>query len=89
MREWAFFIASLAGAAVFTALAVLVRPDSPLWKWLLSGGIAVFAAAALVILADIVRPDGNRVWLLGLGSQRRPPLFVALPTSLIPRRPHR
>jgi hypothetical protein len=65
MREIAFFIGSLAGAAVLTALAVLIRPESPLWKALLWGGTAVFVACACVLLFDYFRPGGKTLLLIG------------------------
>jgi hypothetical protein len=68
MREILFCIVSLAGAAVMTALAVTLRPESPLWKWILWGGIGVFVACAVVLLIDIVRPNGRPVLLFGVGT---------------------
>jgi hypothetical protein len=56
MREFLLFIASLAGAAVMTALAVLIRPDSPFWKWFLWLGVLVFIGCALALLIDLLRP---------------------------------
>lgn len=55
MREAVYFIASLAGAAVLTALAVLVPPESPLWRTLLYGGIVVLLLCAIVLAIDMVR----------------------------------
>jgi hypothetical protein len=68
MREIVFFIASLAGAAILTALAVLLQPDSPIWKWVLWAGIAIFAACAFVLLIDLVRPGGRVLFLAGMGA---------------------
>ena len=65
MREIILFAASLAGAAVLTALAVLLRPESPFWKYLLCGGIGIFTACACVLLFDYYKPGSLRV-LLGL-----------------------
>jgi len=45
MRELAYFIGSLAGAAIMTALAILVRPEPPLWKAVLWGGIGTFGSS--------------------------------------------
>jgi hypothetical protein len=59
MRETLFFVASLAGAAVLTALAILVHPES-FWKWVLWIGTGVFIACALVLLIDLIFP-GRRV----------------------------
>jgi len=68
MRDIILFIASLAGAAILTALAVLVRPESPLWKALLWGGIAVLIACACVVAIDYFRPGGKAVFLIGMGG---------------------
>jgi len=67
MREIVFFIASLAGAAILTALAVLIRPESPLWKFLLWGGISIFIACACIVLIDYYRPNGPKIFLCGIG----------------------
>jgi hypothetical protein len=67
MREIGFFIASLAGAAILTALAVLLRPESPFWKFLLWGGIAVFVSCACVLVLDYCRPGAKVILLIGLG----------------------
>lgn len=50
-----------------TALAVLLRPDSPIWKWLLWGGVVVFVACAVVFLAGIIKPGGRVFPLIGIG----------------------
>jgi hypothetical protein len=55
MREIVFFVASLAGAAILTALAVLNPEASLLWKNILRGGIAVLAICALALFIDIIR----------------------------------
>jgi hypothetical protein len=55
MREIISFIASLAGAAVLTALAVLIGPKSPFWRWLLWGGSGILAICAIILLIDILR----------------------------------
>jgi MFS family permease len=55
VREIVLFIGSLAGAAVLTSLAVLVKPESPLWTWILWIGAAVFLVCAILLLFDIVR----------------------------------
>lgn len=68
MREIVFFVASLAGAVILTALAVVIQPNSPIWRWMLCGGIAVFAACAIVLLVDMARPGGRVILLLGLGT---------------------
>ena len=66
MREIALFIASLAGAAIMTALAVLIRPESPFWKLVLWGGIAIFIACAFVVVIDYFRPGGQIFLLAGI-----------------------
>lgn len=66
MREIILFVASLAAAAVLTALAV-IRPESPLWKPLLWGGIAIFAACACIWLFDYLRPGAWPPFLFGAG----------------------
>jgi hypothetical protein len=55
MREIVFFVASLAGAAILTALAVLNPEASLLWKNVLSGGITILAICALALFIDIIR----------------------------------
>jgi hypothetical protein len=67
MREIILFIASIAGAAIFTALAVLVAPESPSWRWVLWVGIAVFTACASVLIIDYARPCGAVIFLVGIG----------------------
>ena len=49
MREAISFIASLAGAAVLTALAAEVPPESLFWRDLLYGGIIVLLLCAIVL----------------------------------------
>ena len=68
MRDIVLLIASLAGAAVLTALAILIRPESPLWKALLWGGIAVFVACACVLLFDYFKPDSRPIFLIGAAT---------------------
>jgi hypothetical protein len=65
MRETAYFIGSLAGAAIMTALALLIRPEAPLWKIVLWGGIGVFTACACVVVLDYIRPNGSPYFLAG------------------------
>jgi len=65
VREVAYFVGSLAGAAIMTALAILLRPESPIWKVILWGGIGVFAACACVVALGYVRPGGNPYFLAG------------------------
>jgi hypothetical protein len=67
MRDILFFIASLAGAAVFTALAILVHPESPLWKWILWIGLGVFISCTLVFLVDFIWPGRSAWFLAGMG----------------------
>lgn len=56
MRDLLYFIGSLAGAAVLTALAIVVPPESLVWRVVLYVGIAVFVAAAIGILIDMFAP---------------------------------
>jgi hypothetical protein len=67
MRDVLLFFGSLAGAAVLTALAVLVRPENPAWKIILWGGIGVFVACACVLAFDYSRPGQSPGLLLGAG----------------------
>ncbi|MGH6835418.1 MAG: hypothetical protein ACREC9_07685 [Methylocella sp.] len=67
MRDIVLLIASLAGAAILTALAVLIRPESPLWKFVLWGGIGVFIACACVFLIDYNKPNEPKALLGGIG----------------------
>jgi hypothetical protein len=66
MRDIVLFIASLAGAAVLTALAVLIRPEAALWKALLWGGIAVFVACACVLVLDYFGPSSRPTFWIGM-----------------------
>lgn len=66
MREVVYFIASLAGAAILTALAVLVQ-NLPVWQWVLWGGISAFSACAIVLLVDLIKPGGPVFLLIGMG----------------------
>jgi hypothetical protein len=68
MREWIFFIASGALAVILTAAAIVLKPESPVWRWLLHAGIAVFAACAVVVLIDILKPNGSRTTLVLIGA---------------------
>jgi hypothetical protein len=68
MREILFFVASLAGAMILTALAVLLQQESPIWRWTLWIGIAVFTACACVLLIDYLRPGGKAIFLFGIGA---------------------
>lgn len=63
MREFLFFIASLAGAVILTALAVLLRPELSFWKFLLWGGVGIFIACALILVFDYYRPGSAKVLL--------------------------
>jgi hypothetical protein len=65
MRELLYFMASLAGAVVLTALAVLLRPESPVWRGGLWGGIGVFVACACWLALGYLRPNGNAYFLAG------------------------
>ena len=81
MREIVFFVASLAGAAILTALAVLNPEASLLWKNVLRGGIAVLAICALVLFIDIIR----RRWpgFIGFAAKQK---RVFVPPELTPER---
>ncbi|MGQ0444243.1 MAG: hypothetical protein ACT4O2_03715 [Beijerinckiaceae bacterium] len=67
MRDFLLFIASLAGAAILTALAIMIRPESPFWKFVLWGGIGIFVACACVLLIDYTRPNEPKALLGGIG----------------------
>ncbi len=54
MREFIYFLGSLAGAAVLTALAVLVEPKSTIWSVIFWIGTIVFVMCAIALLIDIV-----------------------------------
>ena len=60
MRETLWFVASLAGAAIFTALAVIVSPQSPLWRDILVGGAYVLLVCAVLIFFDMRQPLRER-----------------------------
>ncbi len=66
MREALWFLASLAGAAIMTALAIMVAPDSPFWRDLLWGGVYVFIVCAVLILLDMLQPLRERARVLPL-----------------------
>lgn len=59
MREILFFIASIAGAAVLTALGIVLAPTSPVWRWVLWGGASVFIGCASILAIDYFKPDGQ------------------------------
>lgn len=67
MRDIVLLLASLAGAAVLTALAILYQPES-FWRFVFWAGIAVFLACTVVLIGDYLRPDGKRFYLLGIGA---------------------
>lgn len=69
MREVLWFVASLAGAAILTALAILVSPKSPIWRTILWGAAYILLVCAVLIFLDMRRPlrDRNRMLpLIGL-----------------------
>jgi hypothetical protein len=66
MREFMYFMGSLAGAAIMAALAVLIKPESPVWKVILWGGIGVFVSCAVVVIIDYYRPNGSAFLLAGM-----------------------
>jgi hypothetical protein len=68
MRDIILAAGSLAGAAVLTALAAIVQPESPIWKWILWTGISVFIACASILIVDYFRPGGRTIFLLGMGA---------------------
>lgn len=83
MREFIYFLASLAGAAVLTALAVLIEKQSPIWGELLWGGTVLLGICAILLLIDIIlkRPSfGNRSlrWFLRRQS------IQSLPDATVP-----
>jgi hypothetical protein len=55
MREVIFFVASLAGAALLTALAVIVAPTSPFWQWVLWSSAGILVLCAIALFVDIIR----------------------------------
>jgi hypothetical protein len=67
MRELLLFAASLAGAVIMSTMAVLVRPESPLWRVALWIAIGVFLSCAILILVDYLRPGESKISLLGFG----------------------
>lgn len=67
MREILFALGSLAGAAALTALAVLLPPVSPIWRWMLWIGIAVFAACAAALFSVYIRPNGRLLYVVCMG----------------------
>ena len=60
MREILWFFASLAGAAILTALAVIVSPQSLFWRAVLFGGIYLFLICAVLISLDMRKPLKER-----------------------------
>jgi predicted lysophospholipase L1 biosynthesis ABC-type transport system permease subunit len=55
MREFLYFVASLAGAAMLTALAVLFAPESRLWAAVFYVSAVILALCAIALLIDIIR----------------------------------
>jgi hypothetical protein len=66
MRETLWFVASLAGAAILTALAVIVSPQSPLWRDVLVGGAYVLLVCAVLIFFDMRQPLRERPKMIPL-----------------------
>jgi hypothetical protein len=66
MRETLWFFASLAGAAVLTALAVILSPQSPVWRDLLFGGGYLLLACAVLIFLDMQQPLRERPKMIPL-----------------------
>jgi hypothetical protein len=60
MRETLWFFASLAGAAILTALAVILPPQSALWSGILYGAIYLLLACAILIFLDMRKPLRER-----------------------------
>ena len=60
MREILWFFASLAGAAILTALAVIVSPQSLFWRAVLFGGIYLLLICAVLISLDMRKPLKER-----------------------------
>jgi hypothetical protein len=66
MRETLWFVASLAGAAILTALAVIVSPQSPLWRDVLIGGAYILLVCAVLIFFDMRQPLKERPKMMPL-----------------------
>jgi hypothetical protein len=56
VREFLYFIASLSGAAVLTAMAVIIPPESALWRAVLYIGIVVLVTTSIAIFIDMIVP---------------------------------
>ena len=61
-----------------TALAVLIKPESAVWKWVLWVGVAVFISCAVVFALDYFRPSGRKTFILGIGAG----VFLSLLSSI-------
>jgi hypothetical protein len=75
MREILWFFASLAGAAILTALAAIMPPQSPVWRGILYGGICILLTCAILIFLDMRRPLKERkrvVPLIGMVVLMKP-----------------
>jgi hypothetical protein len=66
MRDVILFFASLAGAAILTALAVIVSPQSPLWQAILYGGAYVLLVCAILLFLDWLHPLRDRARVISL-----------------------
>jgi hypothetical protein len=67
MREFLSLVASLTGAAAMTALAIIIHPESPFWKWVLWIAIGAFVASTFALLVDLIWPGGRFRFLIGMG----------------------
>lgn len=84
MRELLYALAALAGAAILTAMAVIIPPSSPLWKWVLWGGIGVLAACFVVLLVDYLKPGGGVYYLGGMGVGITLAILFGIPVFVDP-----
>lgn len=54
MREILFLAASLAGGALFTALAIIIKPESIFWYYLLWGSAGILFLVVFVLTGDLL-----------------------------------
>lgn len=69
MREFLYFVASLAGAAMLTALAVLYAPELHLWGIVLYISAGILALCAIGLLVDMIRRSARLIGIERAGWQ--------------------
>lgn len=81
MREFLYFVASLAGAAMLTALGIIYGPNSGIWGRVFYISAGILTLCAVVLLIDLVR---RGTWPKKIaGSRSRIALIAILGTAAV------